>query len=707
MGTLSLATNAVSLNAFVLALVAAQVFLVSPSSANSASSSSDALASSSDEPAYAVHPTDTARSPFFAAHEYRRERIFEAQVDKPAVECTTPDPCLPHGQCADGSGCVCDQDGPKGFWTGTLCTDCDTGWAGPDCTIPCLGGTCNECNGHGFCRSGINGDGTCDCYNDNINGHYTGSDCTACVRGYFGDGCLQSCPGSDSDFGECNGKGTCQANIAGDATCKCDSGWDAATGCATCDHAHWGPGCNRVCDGYIAAGDRPCSGHGICFNGTTGNGTCVCYPGTGYGTFDCSRRCPYNCFEPDHGTCNEGAENDANCVCRENYEMPDCANCIANRTGPQCIYPCPINTNVPPKEVCSGAGVCVFNNTGLTVSCRCAIGFYGPTCENKCSGNPPCGGHGVCVNGTCQCFSDDARGYWEGDNCDRCQQYYNQSLLCNQRCPEANGLVCNGHGACAAGRCYCVRKDPVDRLDYCGTACETASPPGLINEAGCVGCTCVYCDQEYTLGADCSIDCAGRTVTTDGVVACSNHGYCAQGKSQNDETCVCQAGYAGTAASAPGRREATARLWWTAMAIPYRIAAVSTTSPVNTASSTAPCSRASPAAATDAATIPSPATRSALATPGGAAGRAACRAPATLTTATAITRRAPTTRATKPVTSAFAQATSRACAIAAYPGRRARRAPVNASVASPLARRASANSIGALHPAACRAHATT
>ena len=239
---------------------------------------------------------------FFAAAHYRQRRHRFTTL---AVECDPTNPCSGHGRCTTGSLCTCDHDAQKGFWSGPQCQDCDVGYAGPECKKQCAGGSCNVCNTHGICNMGTGGDASCSCYNSNAQGHWTGAECSQCSPGWFGTECTKSCPGTDVGPA-CYGRGRC--NDQDDGSCVCDPGWGSGSGCRECDEAHWGRGCLNSCAGTLSDGVTPCSGHGRCFNGTTGNGTCQCFSGSHYGTATCGVKCPDDCR--GFGICREGADHD-------------------------------------------------------------------------------------------------------------------------------------------------------------------------------------------------------------------------------------------------------------------------------------------------------------------------------------------------------------------------------------------------------------
>lgn len=58
-------------------------------------------------------------------------------------------------------------------------------------------------------------------------------------------------------------------------TCE-NSGIRQTSTCATCQDGRYGFTCSGVCPGGQAS---PCSGHGVCDDGTTGDGTCTCDSG--------------------------------------------------------------------------------------------------------------------------------------------------------------------------------------------------------------------------------------------------------------------------------------------------------------------------------------------------------------------------------------------------------------------------------------------
>jgi hypothetical protein len=472
-----------------------------------------------------------------AVHRGATRRTFQALDAPTSALCLAhlrnasnnyADPCQ-HGRCVDNS-CRCDDDATKGHWVGTLCTECGRGWAGPLCAIECAGGNCNRCSSHGTCYEGLQGDGQCTCYATRSTGFWGGSNCSRCAENYFGATCEQACPGIELTGAACFGRGSCVTTLAGDGICICNAGYGAASGCFDCDASHYGPACALTCIGTITVLDvqLPCNGHGYCNNGTAGLGTCTCDPM--WGTRDCSVRCPDgNC---NFGFCLDGATNPAMCVCEENFAQPDCATCVANMTGSHCTLPCKPTNGDP---VCYGNGVCTYRTSGdLQFSwCECAPGYYGESCLNACPGNPPCGGHGNCTSdGQCECNT----GY-TGATCSDCDAAFAGSA-CTIACPlSASGKVCNDLGLCYNGVCFCSFTS-TGGSDFCGPACER--PTTVSGSVSCGNATRRRACPSGRWGGVCDKFCAGTSTAT-GV--CTGHGYCDDGMDGTGK-CTCFAGYA-------------------------------------------------------------------------------------------------------------------------------------------------------------------
>ena len=130
--------------------------------------------------------------------------------------------CSGHGTCAAmysgdptsaeivGLGCVCAPTGTEPFpsWSGEscgclvnsdngTCVECWSGYYGSDCQ-PCMGGSgISQCNMHGTCNDGLDGDGSCECHVDvkyRGLGGWKGESCDACINeDFWGDQC-RICP---------------------------------------------------------------------------------------------------------------------------------------------------------------------------------------------------------------------------------------------------------------------------------------------------------------------------------------------------------------------------------------------------------------------------------------------------------------------------------------------------------------------------------
>ena len=130
--------------------------------------------------------------------------------------------CSGHGTCAAaysgdptsaeivGLTCVCTKQGlePMPTWSGESCgclidaedgpcVECWSGFYGPACDA-CPGGAgISQCNTHGTCNDGLEGDGTCSCHVDTKYqglGGWKGDTCDTCINeDFYGDQC-RTCP---------------------------------------------------------------------------------------------------------------------------------------------------------------------------------------------------------------------------------------------------------------------------------------------------------------------------------------------------------------------------------------------------------------------------------------------------------------------------------------------------------------------------------
>lgn len=215
--------------------------------------------------------------------------------------------------------------------------------------------------------------------------------------------------------------------ITGDA--QCVDGYLKSLNSRECD-LNCGPCDNEACN--------PCSRRGECV--LRGSPICVCDPksrGSG-----CELLCPgvtevFNGIVPTltgsecfaNGVCNDFAV----CECFQDVEGTD-------RFIDNCKYECPLNDGV----VCSGHGACGLSNEGAV--CECDAGFTGPSCQ--CSDGTveeaTCKNGQCNAEGTCDCFGNEAQGFWTGTYCNQCEvNYFTEATGCTQYCnPET---TCSSH----------------------------------------------------------------------------------------------------------------------------------------------------------------------------------------------------------------------------------------------------------------------
>ncbi|XP_059181662.1 stabilin-2 [Centropristis striata] len=202
----------------------------------------------------------------------------------------------------------------------------------------------------------------------------------ACCKGFYGPDC-SPCPG---DFETpCSGHGQCSEGISGNGSCVCDSNFSGAR-CQYCSSPNrHGPSCDTAC---------PCV-HGQCDNRPDSDGRCKvdsCLPGF-TGRF-CERRtapCGVNVqFCHAHADC-DFSPGAARCVCKPGYRG-DGITCVETD-------PC-----APPlRGGCSLNAKCVKRGPG-SHSCECLSGWTqdGDECRpiNACAGPDRGGCHD---NATC------------------------------------------------------------------------------------------------------------------------------------------------------------------------------------------------------------------------------------------------------------------------------------------------------------------
>uniref|UniRef100_A0ABM5FKB7 Stabilin-1 n=1 Tax=Pogona vitticeps TaxID=103695 RepID=A0ABM5FKB7_9SAUR len=249
-----------------------------------------------------------------------------------------------------------------------------------------------------------------------------------------------------------------------------------------CCRKFWGSGCYE-CPG---GSDNECSGHGVCLDGITGNGTCICEESYGgYACQECRDEFHYgpdckSVCECQHGICNHGPSGDGSCTCYAGY------------TGAKCDQERPVCGNV----VCEANSLCVVADG--QARCECMPGYKktGIHCQaqDPCSSSP-CSSFAVCKTAQQTKYECTCKEGYEGDG--RVCQPINPCFYNNGGCPE-NSTTCVFQ---SAGKSSCICKS--------GT---TRSRMNWRREQGCVSnsrCMLHNCDKT----AKCETD-------PDGTVRC-------------------------------------------------------------------------------------------------------------------------------------------------------------------------------------------
>ena len=428
--------------------------------------------------------------------------------------------CSGHGSCHEQTAtCLCQRHETTGYYAGIGCEDCIKGYYGSECKSQCPGGACSPCSGHGICSDGSIGSGQCTCFLNQTHGMWIGSKCSECHSGWFGPECRTPCPGMTTD-GVCSGRGICFDGRMGTGECLCRGSEPhqhyGGVDCSDCELGYFGETCTERCSySIISEVILICSGNGICDGGPNGTGNCSC--SNGYTGQLCDVICPetFAGVCGSRGTCFEAAPNVAACECDSSGHWDEtslCSVCEVGWWGTYCDKECP-NGPTHPCSDRSVSGTCVPE----TGQCICVSGWGGEFCELPCPGREasPCSGHGNCnVNATCDCVKSSNAGFWDTFDCSACAADHT-GPLCTVWCPTNEvGVACSGRGSCYLAsdqnsRCICEK-------DYCGEVCE-------LHGSVCQDFLCA----DGLFGDTCFEKCPGYSVSQSGVtVVCNNNGIC-------------------------------------------------------------------------------------------------------------------------------------------------------------------------------------
>eukprot|EP00759_Apiculatamorpha_spiralis_P009103 PhF_6_TR15925/c0_g1_i1/m.24680 len=466
---------------------------------------------------------------------------------------------------------------------------CIQGFAGARCENECKPSKSNVCNGHGRCITNLESSniGGCECYSDCTNGFWDPETfCGTCLPGFAAPDCRQACP-TTYDGAICGGYGQCfQTNITtvntdtqlsntscpqavclGCSVGRCNGPRKAcdASGKASCDGlicddpAAYGPKCDMLCP---MTNKTVCNNQGLCDNGRTGVGTCLCYATSKYVGFGCEQRCP----ECVHGSCVAG-ETKAECQCSFGWggflcEVPcpggasyPCTSpsafnldCTLQSTASSCATLTGCQWFSAEKQCASASarGVCTMSSRVPAPTCSCLPIYAGPMCTLECPGiigTKPCTTHGTCsspdgATAVCRCDDTDTLGHWFGDDCSECNAGW-AGNDCKERCPSTNGDSGPGFGR----KCVCkkFRFGP-----SCATLC-----PGYNETSATVCSTHGQCEDGWKASGLCKCFSLLGTVDNDPAyfredcsVFCSVNRTCAgmnqkQTTCSNNGTCVC------------------------------------------------------------------------------------------------------------------------------------------------------------------------
>lgn len=441
--------------------------------------------------------------------------------------------CANNGVCVGetAANCQCYDTSVKGHWAEPTCANCKPGYYATECKLQCPGGACNACSKHGQCFDGTTGNGTCACHFNSTAGYWSGDKCDSCATTYYGTECKSQCPFYGTLV--CGGHGTCSDGIAGSGVCSCVRDviygyWDGSA-CEGCLNGFYGPDCNQECPGTDSSQGTTCSNHGTC--DSLGNCTCT----TGYGSYDCSVGCHFEAstgYCGGHGTCFDGATRNGTCGCYQSssqgfWSNENCTTCLYGYYGQSCIQECPRSYG----EFCGGSarGTCETSTDYVSGWCQCAFGWSGDSCSRPCDGGHvnPCSGHGYCnaTSGHCTCYSSEASGgFWGGRNCSRCDTMYSGSegSGCTKLCPS----TAENPDVPCNGEGDCLEGECKCNNGWCGQKCEKKP----------FDCT-ENCPTTTRWGSLCDQLCNGGGT-------CTGNGKCDHGK-KGKGTCECFNGFFG------------------------------------------------------------------------------------------------------------------------------------------------------------------
>ena len=333
-------------------------------------------------------------------------------------------------ECPTEDGIVCNGHGTCGLSNDGAICNCDAGWFGPSCS--CSDGSTFEAT----CKNGqCNAEGTCDCYENDVQGFWTGQFCNQCQLNYFTEetGCNQFCDPETTCSGHattcavvetirddnglvvpCTFDPVTKSLVGTCARCSCDSTFSndymaeplfsefadnksLAYSCVDCLADYYPKADTQAFDASVCiteCNNDICGGRGVCMRSS---GACVCYgscpaDATLYDG-ECLMRTsgmqPH--FNPS-SNCEECSSNwgpnletwDASCnfFCSAEASSQDSlpADCYENgKIVNECVF-------------CSGRATNCSSLTGQP-TCNCEGDYTGRYCQNSCAS---CTANGVC-----------------------------------------------------------------------------------------------------------------------------------------------------------------------------------------------------------------------------------------------------------------------------------------------------------------------